>query len=939
MTATALAIVCAAAAGLGWLAQRDARARIRRQLDDPDDREAYATELRRDRFEAPDGGERGYRDRTRRALAWLGSILGERYLFSLHGFGICLSLAVGYAALLFWSSWLLGAPSALPSLNLLPDPDGLSLGRRAFAAAAIVLPLAGLAWMVRRASGATGWRRRGAILGALLLAAAGYGATHLLIGGWYWPSLVDNPSVGVAALYGALAMATALLTAAFSGRPRGAGLAGVALWALVAGIYIVTPDNAVEQLVALLILALPLANALFDWLSWAISRRLITSLTRPDRPATVRRLLIHVGWDLLAALLLLTGLAVSIPWMLEQFALGFASDEIFREAADDPLGAGRWLVMMLVSTLIPTAIHVFAIVVSALEVRRSAARRSQIADLLEDRGGAPGPRALDAAAGFLVTRWRWPAATVFVVLLLVVGPLLWHGPLGRAILCVGEAVGAASRSPDGWNEIVRVRMRRAASGHPVETAAFLEPVTAAGAAMGMDLLDRSAAVAFMTGEGAVFRQLVERLAQHPGMTPQACQRQPVLARLAAARLHLLGRCAARWPDDTSLDWALRRAAVETVLVADAADDSAAPLHALLDEQDLLRLVERGGGGQSALRFVERERRSGLDPGFAHLADGIIYNASWRHAAAVEALQDALEHRPESPMVWAQLARALYHLGEVDEARAAAQDALLRDPSDADLVKFAHHLHDACPSSGLDDCRSPLLEGAFSAHDPLACAASINTLRRILSAGGPDGGIEISAVAADCARRWPHHVEVLDAFAERARYYSGHRAAAIGALETLIEFEPDDPLHRTRLSRQLRHGRRYAEALTHAERAVALAPDFLDAWRERGMALLGLGRFDAARRALLRVESRLTGRRYNDNIALAVAELAGGDPAAARRRLRADRVVLTPDTECLLAHLDAAEAGDAPPTCRYLPPPPRDRPNTSPPPPPSGASRP
>ena len=125
----------------------------------------------------------------------------------------------------------------------------------------------------------------------------------------------------------------------------------------------------------------PLSNALFDWLSWVVSRWLGNNLLEISEARDIGTLLrawIYVRditIDFLAACALLVGLAWSLPRVIELWngivSLSGAKPPLelagyLCNAATTPLSDGLWATGMLVSTLIPTVLHLSIIAVAPL---------------------------------------------------------------------------------------------------------------------------------------------------------------------------------------------------------------------------------------------------------------------------------------------------------------------------------------------------------------------------------------------------------------------------------------------------------------------------------------------------------------------------------------------------------------------------------------------
>ena len=195
----------------------------------------------------------------------------------------------------------------------------------------------------------------------------------------------------------------ALRTVARSGfYRRGLWAGAVGCWSGYALRESVTFSNVRDLFVVsvlLFFLVLPLANAVWDWLSWIASRRLGRHLLRTlddERGPWARAW--AVAWHGLADLAIAVGLLLAMAWAL---AFGFALyDEIatwkeaksaFPElaamvtrAAAEPFGPGFWLTAMLVTTLFPTLLHGLVLLASPLGlVFLPGKKRRDLAEMLE----------------------------------------------------------------------------------------------------------------------------------------------------------------------------------------------------------------------------------------------------------------------------------------------------------------------------------------------------------------------------------------------------------------------------------------------------------------------------------------------------------------------------------------------------------------------------
>ncbi|MEM7190775.1 MAG: hypothetical protein AAF439_14290 [Pseudomonadota bacterium] len=113
-----------------------------------------------------------------------------------------------------------------------------------------------------------------------------------------------------------------------------------------------------------ILLVLPLINAVFDWPSWWVSRWLMGRLRQDAlRPSIQRRsaaLIGHLALDGALALLCLFGLAIVVA----NFAHGIDQPQLWEDYSEARLtpfsGFGAAMTVMMLSTLVPTAIHLFS---------------------------------------------------------------------------------------------------------------------------------------------------------------------------------------------------------------------------------------------------------------------------------------------------------------------------------------------------------------------------------------------------------------------------------------------------------------------------------------------------------------------------------------------------------------------------------------------------
>ncbi|WDE00998.1 hypothetical protein [Thalassomonas actiniarum] len=118
----------------------------------------------------------------------------------------------------------------------------------------------------------------------------------------------------------------------------------------------------------LFISLLPLINALIDYISWFWSRYFLKKASAPDAGYGF---IIHILVDLIIACLLLVILCLLLPLTIEVFYVVNTSlpelnwREVARDAVNEPRGQGLFITLMVVTTLIPTLLHILLGLVAA----------------------------------------------------------------------------------------------------------------------------------------------------------------------------------------------------------------------------------------------------------------------------------------------------------------------------------------------------------------------------------------------------------------------------------------------------------------------------------------------------------------------------------------------------------------------------------------------
>ena len=195
-------------------------------------------------------------------------------------------------------------------------------------AVAVAGAFAGAGAVAGAVAGAGAFAGAGAVAGAVAVAGAGAGA---------------GAFAGAGAVAGAVAVVFAFAVA-------------VAIFAYIFG------DYTDAQTLILLYLLLPFINALFDCVSVKYSRYFSTRIAAGEGTGMVS---MHLLWDTALALLFFFGLLLALPPLIDGYnwLCSFTSlppihwRELALQARDDPWGAGFLVTLMLLSTLIPTLLH------------------------------------------------------------------------------------------------------------------------------------------------------------------------------------------------------------------------------------------------------------------------------------------------------------------------------------------------------------------------------------------------------------------------------------------------------------------------------------------------------------------------------------------------------------------------------------------------------
>ena len=197
-----------------------------------------------------------------------------------------------------------------------------------------------------------------ALVGAFTLAfaVAVAGAVAVAVAGAFAVAVAVAVAVAFA-VAGAVAFAVAFAVAV-----AGAVAVAVAGAVFLAVLLYLSGDYTDAQTLILLYLLLPLINALFDCVSVKYSRYFSTRIAAGEGTGMVSK---HLLLDAILALLFFFGLLLALPPFIDGYnwLCSFTSlppidwRELALQARDDPWGAGILVTLMLLSTLIPTLLH------------------------------------------------------------------------------------------------------------------------------------------------------------------------------------------------------------------------------------------------------------------------------------------------------------------------------------------------------------------------------------------------------------------------------------------------------------------------------------------------------------------------------------------------------------------------------------------------------
>lgn len=200
---------------------------------------------------------REYRKALNYGLGIVSKFFGKG-LFTLRAFGSCLTIAFFYPILLFFLSWVFGGPSTIGQEGMMPD--GWPWWARS-----LLLAVAGLYAYVCFIT--FRWIRK---QGAFVVLIAVSFTIAVILGGAFYGKLA-----GVFAFAG---VSAATFLVAVAGRVAGAFAVGFAIVFVVAFLLSGGEFGELDTFNIMVLIVLPVGNAVFDWVSLGVSRWLISKI-------------------------------------------------------------------------------------------------------------------------------------------------------------------------------------------------------------------------------------------------------------------------------------------------------------------------------------------------------------------------------------------------------------------------------------------------------------------------------------------------------------------------------------------------------------------------------------------------------------------------------------------------------------------------------------
>ena len=268
-------------------------------------------------------------------------------------------------------------------------------------------------------------------------------------------------------------------------------------------------------------------------------------------------------------------------------------------------------------------------------------------------------------------------------------------------------------------------------------------------------------------------------------------------------------------------------AMKDVSLSDRLDHNNASLNRILQDMDkarerTLRSVTPRESLQMALaradftlarRFAEPILQGDPDDPNANFAVGMSYFTQKQWARAEEYLRKCLIKKPKEPAVWNNLAMVCMYTERYDEGLKLAHKALEIIPESAEVKDTIKQIKEAQEKAKNEAAKAQEAAAAKPAAAPPAPPVATNAAEQASSASNvpekPDDPYVIFAEGMTHVgkQEWDRAVE---------------------KLTRCVELKPDNPLFLISLTKALFYKGRYDEALKHAQKALKLQPESVEA---------------------------------------------------------------------------------------------------------------
>lgn len=221
------------------------------------------------------------------------------------------------------------------------------------------------------------------------------------------------------------------------------------------------------------------------------------------------------------------------------------------------------------------------------------------------------------------------------------------------------------------------------------------------------------------------------------------------------------------------------------------------------------------------------------------SDGIFLMHTDRFEEAVEFFKSFVEMDPSDVEAWYKLAVAYLGAGRLDEARGSAERAVELEPRDPEYLNLLGGI-----SSLKNDDEGALecFERAIEARPDHARGwiSKIMTLRNLDRIEEAKDAYRHGVAQAPTLRDPEEWNDLAGAIFDRGDY-----AATVDFLDFLLELEPEEPSFKFNKLGPLSKLKRYDDVADLAGELVEAMPDFVPGWMVRGIALIGLERYEEA----------------------------------------------------------------------------------------------